>query len=131
MGGSWWAPTAPGVTPGVWVHMAVVVNGNDISLYVNGILKQTQTAPGTLNTGSAQLIIGRHPNGISYFNGVMDELRVWNVAKSQAQLQAAMYTELAGNEAGLIAYFNFNQGVGGGNNTLISSLINSKGINAT
>ena len=47
----------------------------------------------------------------------IDEVRVWNYARTQAQLQAAMNTEFCGPQAGLMVYYKFNQGVAGGSNT--------------
>jgi hypothetical protein len=44
------------------------------------------------------------------------------MAKTQAEIQSSMNTELAGNEPGLVAYYNFNQGTAGGTNTAITSL---------
>jgi hypothetical protein len=42
-------------------------------------------------------------------NGKIDELRVWDDARSASEIQANMYTELIGNEQGLVAYYNFNE----------------------
>jgi hypothetical protein len=47
----------------------------------------------------------------------MDEFRIWNVARSEAEILAAKDNELSGSEPGLIAYYNFNQGTCGDNNT--------------
>jgi hypothetical protein len=49
-------------------------------------------------------------------------LRIWNIAKTPLQIQSSMNVELAGNEPGLVAYYNFNQGVAGGVNTGLTSL---------
>jgi sugar lactone lactonase YvrE len=46
----------------------------------------------------------------------MDEFRVWNTARTQAQIQANRSVELVGNEAGLLTYYNFNQGTSNGSN---------------
>jgi hypothetical protein len=42
----------------------------------------------------------------------MDEVRIWNVARTEDQILAHMYTELTGNESGLAAYWDFNDGPG-------------------
>lgn len=57
-----------------------------------------------------------------YFHGSIDELRVWNVARSTAEIQGVMNTELNGDESGLVAYYTFNQGVAGGDNTGMANL---------
>ena len=48
---------------------------------------------------------------------VLDEVRIWNVARTQSQIQAAMNTELVGTETNLKVYYNFNQGIAGSTNT--------------
>jgi len=45
-------------------------------------------------------------------SGKIDELRLWRTARTQAEIQANMDIELAGNELGLAAYYNFNEGEG-------------------
>ncbi|MFQ6041137.1 MAG: carboxypeptidase regulatory-like domain-containing protein [Candidatus Poribacteria bacterium] len=48
-------------------------------------------------------------NGINeLFHGLIDDLRIWNVARTQEEIQATMYTELQGDEPGLVAYYRFN-----------------------
>ncbi len=46
------------------------------------------------------------------FYGDMDEVRVWNKALSQAEINAAMHHELGGTENNLVAYYNFNEANG-------------------
>jgi hypothetical protein len=53
----------------------------------------------------------------------MDEVRIWNVARTQSEIQSNMNTELTGTESGLVAYYPFNQGIAAGNNTAISNVI--------
>ena len=60
----------------------------------------------------------------SFYNGELDDFRIWNIAKQQADIANNKNIELNGNEVGLLAYFNFNQGVASGNNTSISKLDN-------
>jgi hypothetical protein len=42
----------------------------------------------------------------------MDEVRIWNVVRTQEQIQDHMHCELAGNESGLIGYWKFNEASG-------------------
>jgi gliding motility-associated-like protein len=116
--------SATAVTKDVWQHVAVVVNGTNVTFYINGNISGSYT--GSFNATSAYpLTIGDFSGGSYPFNGTMDELRLWNVSKSQQDIQAAMYTPLAGNESGLAAYFNFNQGTPGGTNTGIANLLDN------
>jgi Tol biopolymer transport system component/predicted Ser/Thr protein kinase len=45
----------------------------------------------------------------AYFQGLMDELRVWKVARTPEEIRATMKIELAGNEKGLVGYWKFNE----------------------
>jgi hypothetical protein len=56
--------------------------------------------------------IGREGPFWNQYDGGLDEIRMWNVARTQAQIQAAMAVELTGVEAGLVAYWRFNEASG-------------------
>jgi len=102
-----------GIVNNQWNHIAVTFDGYRKMLYVNGQLKATQDYVRTLRTGQAGQIIGAYggSGGHSYyFNGSIDEVRVWNVARSQFDIQSDMNRELMGTESGLIGYWNFNDG---------------------
>src|SRR6185436_2078909 len=46
------------------------------------------------------------------FKGMMDELRVWNVVRTQAQVEADMFNRLTGSETGLAGYWRFEEAAG-------------------
>ena len=106
------------VTLNQWNHICGVMRSpTDIDLYVNGI-----NVGGTSSGGSSNLPmnsnfpadvakIGYHfSNGIEYpFKGRLDDVRVYNVALTQAQVRATMCKKLAGTENGLIGYWDFNE----------------------
>ena len=59
--------------------------------------------------------IGRQSPSTCYCNildGNLDEVRIWNTVRTQAEIQANMNTELTGSEINLVAYYNFNAGQG-------------------
>lgn len=87
--------------------MAVTFDGNDYTLYVNGELVHNDTsAAGKTPDSQPVRWIGRVDNS---FQGNIDEVRLWNVARTQAEIQAAMNTALTGSESGLLAYYNFDE----------------------
>lgn len=52
---------------------------------------------------------GSHNGDIrNFFEGEIDEMRVWNVARTEAQIKATMSSSLTGSEPGLVAYWRFN-----------------------
>ncbi len=61
---------------------------------------------------TSPLQIGRESQNWRQFDGGLDELRLWNVARSAAEIQAAMNGEVAGPSVGLVAYWRFNEGSG-------------------
>jgi len=69
-----------------------------------------------------------YDNGLitsQFFNGNIDEIRIWNTTRTQSEILANMNTELNGNESELVAYYNCNQGIASENNTSEISLTNS------
>jgi hypothetical protein len=126
-----------------WVHVACVFDGsqtgnaNRLKIYINGVLQTltfSGTIPATVATNASTLNLGSAGGTASYWSGNMDEVRLWSVARTQAQIQASMNTELCGSTTGLVAYYNFNQGTAAGTNTGITALTNSSpttGLNGT
>ena len=114
------------LTTGTWYHVAVTYNSatNTMILYKNAVQVDLQTALaygpetecylGTYNNGGG-------PGGF-LFDGQMDEVRIWNVVRSAAEIAASMSCELTGDEPGLLAYYNFNQGTAGANNAGLTTL---------
>ena len=105
----------------VWSHIAIVKEGTAFKVYVNGSLVHTALAPTAVNV-THPYDLGRVDN---YYAGLLDELRFWNTSRSAAEIAAGMNTILAGNEAGLVDYYQFNQGIAGGNNGSITTLFDS------
>jgi len=80
--------------------------------YVNGeVAGETQVfPPSPIATNDAQFLIGAapwEPNSFQFY-GALDEVRVWNVARTEEQIKEFMFKELMGDEDGLVAYYNFN-----------------------
>jgi hypothetical protein len=104
-------------TSAQWVHFAMTWNGTAVQAYVNGTLRATMTAPSSstqkvLKTGTSPLTIGGYPGENAYFAGLIDEFRVWNVARSASDIAGTMNKTLTGTEAGLVGYWQFNEASG-------------------
>lgn len=114
----------PILPSGSWQHVAVVLDqiapGNVVGyLYLNGLLldqNNGMTLDPTSLGSTVQNFIGKSQYPDPYLDGKMDEVRIWSTARSQTDIQDNMNNELNGSENGLVAYYNFNQGVCGGAN---------------
>jgi len=93
------------VPDGAWTHLAMTYNagaaGNNFKLYKNGKLVLATRATGKITSKQGLLMAGY------YGNWVVDELRLWKMARTQAQIAANMNKPLIGNESGLVAYYPF------------------------
>lgn len=95
---------------GIWQHVAATSNGNNVNLYINGQLSDTlirNAAAGNINND--ELWIGRSIFSTTnyFFDGLIDEVRVWNQVRSQTEIQNNLNTELSGLEPNLVAYYKF------------------------
>ena len=79
-----------------WTHLAATFDGATVRLYVNGVqvASQAQTTPLTPTTGTLQ--IGADSYTGENFTGRIDEVRVYNRALSQAEIQTDMNTPVGG-----------------------------------
>lgn len=87
-----------------WYHIAATYGGGALQLYLNGTLVQTAAKSGAINTDTSLLTIGRNPAtvgpvGTKYFKGKIDEVRVFNVALTDSQLQRMVYQEIQDNSS--------------------------------
>lgn len=103
-------------TINTWHHVAFVYDGTNQILYLDGTPVATVPTTGTINNTAAfasGLVIGaRYTQGTQFATAIFDDVRIWNVARNQSELQNAMNTNLIGNEAGLVAYYRFEDGTG-------------------
>ncbi len=104
---------------GRWHHIAVVQDAVQeiLSIYVDGQFDTSVRLGGSGIGSSANILIGaKSYQGTSkvgeYFNGVIHDVRLWNIACSQQQIIKYMNTRMNGNERGLIAYWPLNEGIG-------------------
>jgi len=98
------------IPSGQWTHVAVTYDGITSRTYVNGKLdhETTEKAGPLEGTDGLPLFIGGDRDGGYYFQGLIDEVRVWNVVRSQTQIQNAFQREVDGPQPGLLAVWHFN-----------------------
>ena len=104
-----------------WHHIAVVCNGTQTFIYLDGISKPITVGSaadcsndgkygGQTNITSAS--IGQVTwNGIKteFTNGQIDEVRIWNRALTQTEIRDNLCQKLIGNETGLVGYWRFDE----------------------
>lgn len=91
-------------------HLAFTYNGSSLDYYVNGCLASSTPHTGALVTNNLQTAIGDQSTcQCESWNGYIDEVRIWNVARTQAEIQANMMTlPSPTTQPGLLAYYTFN-----------------------
>lgn len=95
-----------------WQHVAITLGNGTLRLYVNGVLQATQTGSiAPINTAT-NLWLGEQTGGGYAFNGLIDEVRIWNVEQTATDLHTLMKTRLTGAESGLVAYWRLDEGAG-------------------
>ncbi|KQP20290.1 LamG-like jellyroll fold domain-containing protein [Pseudorhodoferax sp. Leaf265] len=112
------AGLVPNVAGGQWQHVALVLDraNSQMRLLLNGaeVVSGYLSPQASLQLADA-LRLGRNAEGHVGHEGYsvsVDELRIWNVARSNAQIAAGMAANLQGNEAGLAALYRFNEASG-------------------
>jgi hypothetical protein len=86
------APSA--LTVNTWTHLAVTYDGSVLALYRNGTQVATLLQSGPILTSTGALRIGGNTIWPEWFAGLIDEVRVYNRALTQTQIQADMNTPL-------------------------------------
>lgn len=118
-----------------WQHIVGVWNGSDLKIYVDGVLAATATGinDSSFATTTNTMIIGNNQfsGNPEEFTGGIDEVRIWNFARTIEEINGSKNCELQGSQSGLIAYYNFNQGNDAENNTTVTTLNAVTGPNGT
>ena len=97
-----------------WQHVAVTFESGAWRFYINGVLDRTVMTALTPMNSTRPVSIGREgpPANIKYYVGLIDEVRIWNVARSQKQIDKNKDKEISPKSRGLVAYWRMNEGRG-------------------
>jgi hypothetical protein len=97
-----------------WYHLAAVSGPDGLKLFVDGAVIGTNGYPGSFSTiastnvNGARFRLGRSVvDGEPFVDGQLAEVRVWKVARTEAQIRDTMFTKLTGNEPDLAGLWNF------------------------
>ncbi|MEX2477218.1 MAG: LamG-like jellyroll fold domain-containing protein [Gracilimonas sp.] len=95
-----------------WYHFAVTYDGTVLRMYLDGNLVgendyETESIP--INNKTFSLTMGDLNWTSANLDGLMDEVRIWNKAVTEEEIRQNMFQKLNGDEAGLIAYYPFDE----------------------
>ena len=115
------------LTPNEWHHLAIVRENGVFKLYVDTTEVSLTNNTTTPNVPSGNLFIGGSQSLPEHFNGAIDEVRIWNTARSQSELIASMNTQITNPKAlkSLLAYYAFNESSAG---ILVDSTANNNNL---
>lgn len=117
-----WAAYSATITTDTWFHWAIVYDGaggtdaDRLKLYINGnttpiVLAFTGTIPATTSS-SLSAVDAYLSAATSPFGGLMDEVRIWSVARSGAEIAAAYNKIIAGSTTNLVACWRMDENTG-------------------
>lgn len=110
--GGWKAASFGNLEANTWYHLAGTYDGDTLKAYTNGILvSQLPLNGGDPLKEEFSLKIGKHAKlsgSQEFFNGSVDEVRVWDRELTAGEIRRHMYHPLGGNEPGLKHYYQFN-----------------------
>ena len=97
-----------------WTHIAGTYDGATARIFKNGMEQDSYSAA---NVGGSivwediatDLYIGKYLDGNTSFKGSIDEVRIWDIARLENEIQASMNSTVDVNESGLTGYWKFNE----------------------
>jgi hypothetical protein len=104
------------VSANAWHHVAASLQSSSgtLALYLDGVLVAQRSAPTADRIGNSRsLSIGRDGSVGAFWAGKLDDVRLWNVARTARQIRASYRQQLGAPETGLVANWQFDEGIGG------------------
>jgi len=96
-----------------WYHVAGIIDAKSdvMHILINGVEVASRDFGKDIRLSALPLRIGwSHEEGVgsqASFAGLIDEVRIWNIARTQEDIQKTMHTTLSGTEPGLVGYWQF------------------------
>ncbi len=123
-----------------WYHCAITWLKAGISvtvqLFINGTLADFTSIPNSWGEPGSTLTIGKKT---SYFNGKIDEFRIWNTVRTETQIRDNMHKFISPASDNLMCYYNFDNssgssisdGTSGGYNGTLNNMLNTNWLTST
>ncbi|MHC4396593.1 MAG: LamG-like jellyroll fold domain-containing protein [Planctomycetota bacterium] len=99
----------------IWYHVVAVQDSTYRAIYINGELDSSDNNPESYSGSTPDTIRiggGAYDWAGVYFDGSIDDFRIYNRALSAEEIWANMHRKLTGDEDGLVAYWDFDEGQG-------------------
>jgi len=117
------------IANGMWHHVAVTYEHlatTKVKLYIDGVQELAGNFTVSVNTDTTNAIqLGRRNDGVNYYQGEMDEVRIWNVTRTATQILADMNIEFCSPQNGLVTYYQLNDGIPNGANSSVTKATES------
>jgi Subtilase family/Concanavalin A-like lectin/glucanases superfamily len=103
-----------GVTPNAWHHLAATLDGSTrlMIVYIDGVERARNTLAFASSGNNLPLIVGRSGPTGEYFHGKLDDVRLWNLVRSPAEVVGSYQAPLAAPPTGLVANWRLDEGSG-------------------
>lgn len=104
------------ITENEWQHVAVTFDDGTVRLIHDGL--EVETSQGFMEPQPTEvgLSLGRLLNedgtAVAHFDGLIDEVRIWNVVRTPTQIRDSRFVRMSGTETGLVAYWRMGEGGG-------------------
>jgi|GEM_PF-4798151 len=109
------------INDGNWHHVAIVYDHQatlKASLYIDGALDTARNFTVPTNTSSSiPITIGKRIDNVNFFDGEMDEIKIWDIALTTGQIRNSMFTSYCSTPSNLVAYYKLEEGTPNGINT--------------
>ena len=140
VGDSW--TTDVEMPQGRWTHIAATWADTAASLYIDGQIAASTTgftSPGVDSSGASKFRVGAIYDDpatpsvpwITFWDGMIDEVRVWDDVRSASEIRSGMHTAPSGldlTDGNLRAYWDFNQSAGSTVTSMLSPLSSSTSL---
>lgn len=108
---------------GKWHHVAGVYTGTQLQIYIDGVKEAELNTTVLIRNNDQPVMIGSNSERNNrFFRGQIDEVRIWDIARTQAEIRQNMHLTSKGNETGLISYLQLNEEAGNIAYDLVSEL---------
>ena len=106
-----------------WHHIAGTFDGAKLKIYIDGVCKDSSSSSFSISySGTNDVWIADPKTG---YNGTLEETRIWDYARTPAQIKEGMYRKYPTNQSGLMLQYSYEDGIPYKVNTSVSSLVDN------